>query len=41
MEIINWREVTIADCEDQYNLKNKTTIINDGKVAGFSEEIHG
>ena len=37
MEMINWREVTIADCEDQYNLENKTTIINDGN----SEEIHG
>lgn len=32
---INYEEVTVHDCLVQYEMNDKTVIINDGKVLGF------
>lgn len=32
---MNLDVVTVQDCIDMYNLKDHSTIINDGKVVGF------
>ena len=34
---INYNVITIEDCLDNYEKKNKTTIINDGKITGFED----
>jgi hypothetical protein len=34
---MNMEEITLDDCLDNFEKKNKTTIINDVKVAGFEE----
>lgn len=34
---MNLEKVTVQDCIDMYDLKNQETIINDGKVIGFTE----
>lgn len=34
---MNMEEITLDDCLDNFEKKNKTTIINDGKVVGFEE----
>lgn len=36
---MNLEKVTIQDCIDMYDLKNQETIINDGKIIGFTEKI--
>lgn len=37
-EIINYEAITIEDCEDNYELKHKAVILNDGKIMGFMKE---
>ena len=34
---MNMEEITLEDCMDNFEKKNKVTIINDGKVVGFEE----
>ena len=34
---MNMEEITPDDCLDNFEKKNKATIINDGKVVGFEE----
>lgn len=36
---MNLETVTLQDCIDMYQTKGRYTIINDGKVTGFKEEI--
>lgn len=36
---MNLQTITISDCLDMYYMKGQVTIINDGKVIGFQEEI--
>lgn len=36
--MINWNEVTIEDCLEQFIYKNKSVLINDGKIIGFVEK---
>ena len=38
MNEINYEVVTIEDCIDMYEKKNKVTVINDGEVIEFVEE---
>ena len=37
-ETINYEAITIEDCEDNYELKHETVILNDGKIIGFTKE---
>jgi hypothetical protein len=32
---MNYDEITIEDCLEQYEYKNETVLLNEGKVAGF------
>ena len=34
---INYNVITIEDCLDNYEKKNKTTIIHDVKITGFED----
>lgn len=34
---INYNVITKEDCIDNYEKRNKTTIINDGKIIGFED----
>lgn len=34
---MNMEEITLDDCLDNFEKKNKATIINDGMVVGFEE----
>lgn len=36
---MNMESITIEDCLDMHYRKGKETIINDGKIIGFQEEI--
>lgn len=36
--MINYDEVTIEDCLEQFEYKNRTVVINDGKVMGFLKD---
>lgn len=36
---MNLQTVTVGDCLDMYDKKGQSTIINDGKVIGFQQEI--
>lgn len=36
---MNSETVTVEDCVEKYCKKHKITILNDGKVIGFQEEI--
>jgi len=38
MEKVNLEAVTIEDCIDMYQKKNKCVILNDGKIIEFSED---
>lgn len=33
--MINYDEVTIEDCLEQFEYKNQVVVVNDGKVMGF------
>ena len=33
--MINYDEVTIEDCLEQFEYKNQVVVVNDGKVIGF------
>lgn len=35
---INYNEITLQDCLDNYRLRNKAVVLNDGKVICFLEE---
>jgi hypothetical protein len=35
---VDMNQVTIQDCIDMQEYKNKSVIINDGKVIGFEKE---
>ena len=35
---MNLEAVTVQDCIDNYQLKGRVAIINDGKLQGFKEE---
>lgn len=37
MEEINYEEITIQDCIDNFELKGTRTVIGNGKVIGFEE----
>ena len=37
MENLNYEVVTVGDCIDNFNMKGKVAVINDGKVIGFEE----
>lgn len=37
MDKMNLEMVTVGDCIDNFNMKGKVTVINDGKVIGFEE----
>lgn len=37
MEKMNLEMVTVGDCIDNFNMKGKVAVINDGKVIGFEE----
>ena len=32
---MNYDEITVGDCLEQFEYKNETVLLNDGKVAGF------
>lgn len=32
---MNYEAVTVQDCIDNYEKRNKSTVINDGQVVGF------
>lgn len=32
---MNYETITIQDCIDNYEKRNKATVINDGQVVGF------
>lgn len=36
--MINYDEVTIEDCLEQFEYKNRTVVINDGKVMRFLKD---
>lgn len=36
MEDINFGEITLQDCLDNYNMRNRTIEINDGKVVDIN-----
>lgn len=38
MNRLNYDAVSVQDCIDMYEKKDKTTIINNGKVVGFDEK---
>lgn len=38
MDKINFEVITIEDCLEMYQKKNKCVILNDGRVLGFQEE---
>lgn len=35
---MNLEVITVQDCVDMYDLKDQSTIINDGKIIGFKEK---
>lgn len=35
---MNLEKITVQDCIDMCDLKNQETIINDGKIIGFTEK---
>lgn len=38
MNRLNYDAISVQDCIDMYEKKDKTTIINNGKVVGFDEK---
>ena len=32
---MNYEEITIGDCIEQFTYKNQAVVVNDGKVVGF------
>lgn len=32
---MNYEAVTVQDCNENYEKRNKSTVINDGQVVGF------
>lgn len=35
---MNKDRITIQDCIDMYNMKDKAVVLNDGRVVGFKKE---
>lgn len=35
--MMDWEKVTVQDCIDMYEKKNKCAVINDGKIINFVE----
>lgn len=36
-EVLNLEAVTVEDCINNYEYKDRTVILNDGKVIGFED----